>query len=164
MIFLIHTLYSITLSQCSSLIVRDQVSHSCRTKGKIIFVHVLSSHSQIRITQGGKRLWTNRWQGLPEFKFFRHAILIYWCRSQLFELGHICKGFISCLSVAMLVTLRSVPDRTRTPSYCECYKYFHLIQPHYQQLDDPCYKRPTQPSSSVFVHAASSVGPSLLCI
>ena len=73
----LSTLFSITLNLCSSLIVRDKVSHTYKTTGKSTVLYVLSSRSQICITQGGKRLWTQRWQRLPEFKFFRHAILIY---------------------------------------------------------------------------------------
>jgi hypothetical protein len=57
--------------------VRDQVPHPYKTTSKITVLYVLSSRSQICITQGGSGLWTQQWQGLPEFKFFRHAILIY---------------------------------------------------------------------------------------
>jgi hypothetical protein len=35
------TLFSNSLSQCSSLNVRDQVSHPCRTTGKIIVLYIL---------------------------------------------------------------------------------------------------------------------------
>jgi hypothetical protein len=133
--------------------VRDQVSHPYTTN-KIMVPYVLSSCSQKDITQERKRLWAKRWQGFPEYKFFRHAIPIFYCRSQLFELGHLFKGFISCLYVAMLATIRSVQDRTRTPSHCQCYKYFDLIQPHNQRLD-LCYESPKDPNNSV--HAAQSV-------
>jgi hypothetical protein len=69
------TCYALNL--CSSLIVRDQVSHTYRITSKILVLYVLSSCFQICITQGGKRLCTQRRQGLPKFIFFRHAILIY---------------------------------------------------------------------------------------
>jgi hypothetical protein len=36
------TLFSHTLSQCSFLNVRNQVSHPFKTKGKIIFLHILT--------------------------------------------------------------------------------------------------------------------------
>jgi hypothetical protein len=53
-------LFSIALNLYSSLIVRDQVSHTYKTPGKIFVLYVLFSCSQICITQGGKRLWTQR--------------------------------------------------------------------------------------------------------
>jgi len=64
-------LFSIAFNLCSSLIVRDQVSHTYKTTGKILVSYVLSSCSQICITQEGKRLWTQRRQGLSEFMFFQ---------------------------------------------------------------------------------------------
>jgi hypothetical protein len=42
---LLSTLISNTLSLCSSLNVRDQVSHPCRTTGKIIVLHILRCHN-----------------------------------------------------------------------------------------------------------------------
>jgi hypothetical protein len=45
---LLNTLFSNTLSLCSSLNVRDQVSHSCRTTGKsclLILFHICKFYS-----------------------------------------------------------------------------------------------------------------------
>jgi hypothetical protein len=61
---LLSTLFSNTLSLCSSLNVRDQVSHPHRTTGKIL-------HSQmftfLESRREDRRFWTEWLQALPEF-------------------------------------------------------------------------------------------------
>jgi hypothetical protein len=60
---LLSTLFSNTLSLCSFLNVRDQVSHPCRTAGKIKVLYiqiVMLSHSR----REDKRFWA-QWFPLP---------------------------------------------------------------------------------------------------
>jgi hypothetical protein len=59
-------LFSNTLSLCSSLNIRDQVSHPYRTTGKIIVLYIpifMFFYSR----REDKRFWTEWKQALPEF-------------------------------------------------------------------------------------------------
>jgi hypothetical protein len=57
---LLSTLFSNTLSPYSSLNVRDQVSHPCRTTGKIIVLYIIISKF-FDSRREDKRFWTE-WQ------------------------------------------------------------------------------------------------------
>jgi hypothetical protein len=66
-----------TLSLCSSLNVRDGVSHPYRTSGKIIVLYILIFMFLDR--REDKRFWTEWWQALPKFNplnFFLNQVLI----------------------------------------------------------------------------------------
>jgi hypothetical protein len=65
---LLNNLFSNTLSLCSSLNVRDQVSHPCRTTGKIIVLNTLI-FKVLDSRREDKRFWTEWWKALPEFNF-----------------------------------------------------------------------------------------------
>jgi hypothetical protein len=59
-------LFANTLSLCSSLNVRDQVSHPYRTTGKIIILYILNGMF-LDSRREDKRLWTVGWEALPDF-------------------------------------------------------------------------------------------------
>jgi hypothetical protein len=63
---LLRTLFSNTLSLCSSLSVRDQVSHPYKTTGRIMVLYILTFMFLDR-RRDDKRLWTEWWQAFPEF-------------------------------------------------------------------------------------------------
>jgi hypothetical protein len=63
---LLSTLFSNALSLCSSLNVRDKVSHHYRTTGKIIVMHILIFLSS---RHEDKSFWTEWWPALPELNF-----------------------------------------------------------------------------------------------
>jgi hypothetical protein len=56
---LLNTLFSDTLNQCSSLNVRDQVSHPYRTTGKIIVFYILTS-PVLEGEREDKKFWLER--------------------------------------------------------------------------------------------------------
>jgi hypothetical protein len=61
-----NTLFSNTLSLCSSLNLRDQVSHPYRTTGKIIVLYIVI-FTLLDSRREDKWFWTEQWQALPEF-------------------------------------------------------------------------------------------------
>jgi hypothetical protein len=63
---LLSTLFLDTLSLCSSLSVRDQVSHSYRIAGKIV-VSCILIFKFLDSRWEDKRFWTEWYQALPEF-------------------------------------------------------------------------------------------------
>jgi hypothetical protein len=63
---LLNTLFSNTLSLCSSLNVRDQVSHPYKTTSRIMVLYILTFNF-LDNRREGKRLWTEWQQAFPEF-------------------------------------------------------------------------------------------------
>jgi hypothetical protein len=64
--YFLSTLFSKTLSLCSSFNVRDQVSHIYRTTGKLTVLYILI-FTYLDSRQEGKRFWTEWYQALSEF-------------------------------------------------------------------------------------------------
>jgi hypothetical protein len=63
---LLSTLFSDTLSLCCSLDVRDQVSHSYKTAGRIMVLYILT-FKFLHSKREDRRLWTEWQQAFPEF-------------------------------------------------------------------------------------------------
>jgi hypothetical protein len=61
-----RTLFSNTLSLCSSLSVTDQVSHPYKTTGRLTVLYI-STFTFLDSRREDKRLWTEWWQAFPEF-------------------------------------------------------------------------------------------------
>ena len=82
---LLNTLFSNTLSLCSSFKMSDQVSHPYKTNGKIIILYIL-----IFIFFDSKpedKTWCTEWQqALPDLRLL--LILICWSCSQIFRRVH----------------------------------------------------------------------------
>jgi hypothetical protein len=85
----LSTLFPNVLILCSSLNVRDQVSHPCRTTDKIIVVYI---HIFM--------FFDNRWDtrvldrmiaSITRIRSRRNLFLTCCCRSQMFELWHMIK-------------------------------------------------------------------------
>jgi hypothetical protein len=72
---LLKTLFSDTLNLCSSLSVRDQVSHPHKTSGRIMVLYILT-FTFLDSRRDDKRLWTECYQAFPEFSLFMHAVVI----------------------------------------------------------------------------------------
>ena len=88
----------------SFLNVRDQVSHPYKPPGKVIVFCILTSVI-LETKQEDKWYWIKQEQVFPELSprnFFMNAILICLGCSQIFELYHILKGFITHLWVIIL--------------------------------------------------------------
>jgi hypothetical protein len=103
----LRTLFSNTLSLCSSLKVRDQVSHPYKTTGRITGFYILT-FTFLDSKRDDKRLWTEWQQAFPEFSLlliFFHAVLICECCSQIFECWHIFKRPICFLYAVLLSCL-----------------------------------------------------------
>jgi hypothetical protein len=95
---LLNTLFSNTLSLCSSINVRDQVSHPYRTTGKIIIsCRCILIFTFLNTRREDKRLWTQ-----SPLNFLLNSTLISYYRSQVSELCHILKGSDVCLRVMIL--------------------------------------------------------------
>jgi hypothetical protein len=95
---LLSTLFSNTLNLCYSLNLRDQVLHPCKTTGIWLVLCAwiytcLDSRRKDEIF-----LVASNPQNQSALNFLVNIILICYRRPQIFELCHICKGFISCLS------------------------------------------------------------------
>jgi hypothetical protein len=63
---LLNTLFSNTLSLCSSLTVRDHVPHLYRTTGKIIVLNILT-FTFFDSRRKDRKFWTEWYHALPEF-------------------------------------------------------------------------------------------------
>jgi hypothetical protein len=63
---LLSTLFSDTLSLCSSLNIRDQVSHPYKTTGRIMVFYILTFKT-LDSRREDRRLWTEWLQAFPEF-------------------------------------------------------------------------------------------------
>jgi hypothetical protein len=95
---ILSTLLSNTVNLCSSLNVRDQVSHPCKTTGKIIVLCSLIVTFSDRLED--RRFWTAWQQAFPEFSpLWIPSLIQFWCYrlSQIFELCNIFKRFVSYL-------------------------------------------------------------------
>jgi hypothetical protein len=92
-----------TLSLCSSLIVRDKVSHPYRTTGKIIVLYILII---MFFTQHRRRQKVLDQMVASVTRIhspnFLNEIFICYCHSQIFKLYHISKGSVCYLYVILL--------------------------------------------------------------
>jgi hypothetical protein len=71
---LLRTLFSNTLSQCSSLNARDQVSHPYRATGRIMVLYILT-FTFLDSTRDDKRLWTEwEWPNGYELNSYKSCI------------------------------------------------------------------------------------------
>jgi hypothetical protein len=67
----LSTLFSKTLSQCSSLNVRDQVSHPYKTTGRIMILYILT-FTFLNSRREHRRLWTAWSWAFPDFSLPEH--------------------------------------------------------------------------------------------
>jgi hypothetical protein len=102
---LLGTLFSNTLSLCSSPNVRDKVSHPYKTTGKNILLYFIICIF-LNSRREDKRYWIELKRALPEFNLLLISSWIkFWfvcCCSQIFELCHSFKGCVSYLYVMIL--------------------------------------------------------------
>jgi hypothetical protein len=104
---LLRTLFSNTLSLCSSLSVRDQVPHPYKTTGRImvfLYFNLYIPGQQARWQKTMNRMVANIPRIQSALNLFMNTILICTCCSQIFELCHAFKGAIPYL-YALLVTV-----------------------------------------------------------
>ena len=102
------TLFSHILSLRYSLNVTDQVSLLLKTAGKIIVMYILISIFLDSKLEDKRLARFPRLQSARDF--FMNAIVIRWGCSQIFELCHTFRGFISCLVVTSICMLVSRHD------------------------------------------------------
>jgi hypothetical protein len=102
---LLSNLFSNTHSPCSSLNIRDQVSHSYRTTGKVIVLNILIFYVFRQQTRRQKVLdWmvTCITRIQSPLNFLTNQIFSCYYLSQIFELCHIFKGSVSYFYITIL--------------------------------------------------------------